>query len=187
MMKPLNTQITTGFPTIMVTQRLQLRQFTLADVPALHLILNEPGIMDYFPPTTPPDEARVTRLIQNQIKHWEQHHYGWWAVVSKETNHLLGWAGLQYLPESDETEVGYLLSHSAWGQGFATEAAIASVEAGFTHMPLTQIIGLTHPDNIASQRVLQKTGLQYVGEFEYFGMVCKKFVRSQNQEKKNKS
>lgn len=167
-------------PLAVDTPRLLLRQFTMTDVPALHSILNEPGIMDYFPPTTPPDEARVQRFIGNQIKHWEDRGYGWWAAELKESNALLGWCGLQYLPESDETEVGYLLTHSVWGRGYATEGARAAVEAGFAYLGLSEIIGLTHPDNIASQRVLQKVGLEFLGEFEYFGITCKKFVRKQS-------
>jgi ribosomal-protein-alanine N-acetyltransferase len=162
----------------LTSERLCLRPFSPADVPALYAILNEPGILEYYPPTTTPmDEERVGRIIQKQIIHWQTYGYGWWAVTAAEGGVLLGWCGLQFLPETAETEVGYLLTHSAWGKGYGSEAAAAAVEAGLGGLPVPEIIGLTHPQNIASQRVLQKAGLVYVGEFEYFGMYCKKYAR----------
>jgi ribosomal-protein-alanine N-acetyltransferase len=166
------------YPDKLTTARLCLRQFDRNDLPVLLSIFQEPGLLDYFPPTAPPDEARVARLIQRQLEHWAEHGYGWWGVTLKDTPALLGWCGLQYLPETGETEVGYGLAHAAWGRGYASEAARAAVDAGFAHLPLTEIIGLTHPDNIASQRVLQKAGMGFEGEFEYFGMVCRKYSRT---------
>lgn len=165
----------TILPATLNTDHLCLRQFSLEDTSSLLTILNEPGILDYFPPTSPPDEARVERLINRQLTHWTEHGYGWWAVTLPDTGSLAGWCGLQYLPETAETEVGYLLSHAEWGKGYASESALASVNAGFTDLNLDKIIGLTHLENIASQRVLEKAGLTYLGDFEYFEIVCKKF------------
>jgi ribosomal-protein-alanine N-acetyltransferase len=156
-------------PTL-TTPRLKLRPFSPEDTVSLHRIMNEPDIMQYFPRTDPPDMERVQRIIEHQFTHWETYNLGWWAVVPNGGSKLIGWNGLQYLPETGEVEVGYLLSQQFWGQGLATEGARASLEFGFKTLGLQQIIGLTHPENIASQNVLKKCGLKYIEQKEYFGM-----------------
>ncbi len=120
----------------------------------------------------PPDLGRVQRYIQHQLAHWHTRGYGHWAVVSREgrEKELLGWTGLEYLSELQEIEVAYLLRRSAWGQGLATEAALAAVQYGFEKVWLDKIIGLVHPDNFASARVLQKCGLTYVKHLALWGM-----------------
>lgn len=157
------------------TQRLTLRPFTLADIRPLHRILSEPDILDYFPRTDPPEVERVGKIIQNQLAHWEAHHLGWWAVIPEEGAELIGWNGLQFLAETGETEVAYLLSKPYWGQGYATEAARAAIKYGFETLNLGQIIGLTHPENKASQNVLKKCGMHYTVRKEYFGMQLLRF------------
>ena len=54
----------------------------------------------------------------------------------------------------------YMLDDNAWGKGYATEGAIAARDYGFEHLELQQLVGLIHPDNLASQRVLAKIGMQ---------------------------
>ncbi|HNN15000.1 MAG TPA: GNAT family N-acetyltransferase, partial [Anaerolineales bacterium] len=119
---------------------------------------------------------KVERAIRHQIEHWETFHYGLWAVTQPETGDLMGWCGLEFLPDTNETEVGYLLSRVYWGNGYATEAARASVEFGRDEIGLTEIIGLTDPRNIASQRVLEKSGLSYTRRQVYFGMEMFRFA-----------
>jgi ribosomal-protein-alanine N-acetyltransferase len=135
--------------------------------------MGDPRVLRYFPTSQPPPRDRVERLIQAQLEHWDQHGYGWWAVIAgprEGEGTLIGWAGLQYLPETDETEVGYLLDRAYWGRGLATEAARESVRFGFEERALPSIVGVVHPENIASQRVLEKAGLAYVEAAHYFGM-----------------
>jgi ribosomal-protein-alanine N-acetyltransferase len=90
--------------------------------------------------------------------------------VPDSEKELAGWAGLQYLPELDETEVGFLLDKSFWGRGYATEAARASLKFGFEHFNLDHIIALVHPENIASRRVIEKCGLSYVDTLPLWGI-----------------
>ncbi len=162
-------------PTIQ-TQRLLLRQFRPEDAEILFDILQEKDILKYFPNPKPPEKNKVQKLIQSQIDQWAELGYAWWAVESLADGAFLGWTGLQYLPETDETEVGYLLRRSAWGQGFATETAIAGIRFGFDHFDFPEIIGITHPENIASQRVLEKAGMQLDQRTIYFGMDCHRYT-----------
>lgn len=133
-------------------------------------------MLRYFPNPDPPNMERVVRLIQRQMDHWVENGYGWWAVESRTSSQLIGWSGLQYLPETGEIEIGYLLAKPFWGQDLASEGARVGMEFGFQQLQLPTIIGIVHPENIASQRVLEKLGLQFQGESQYFGMDCYKYL-----------
>lgn len=160
----------------LTTERLLLRNFTSEDRKSLFTITQEPNIFQYFPTKTAWDLEKVDRSIQHQIEHWNQFGYGLWAVTLRETGQLMGWCGLEFLPDTNETEVGYLLSGVFWGKGYATEAARASVEFGKKNIGLQEIIGLTDPLNIASQRVLEKCGLTFTRRQVYFGMEMFRFA-----------
>lgn len=153
------------------TPHLILRPMRNSDAPSLFAILHQPGILRYFPNPEPPASLRLAeRFIDWQISHWEKYSLGWWAVTLRGQDTLVGWNGLQFLPETDEVEVGYLLSQKCWGRGLATEGARAALSYGFDLLGLKQIVGIVHPQNIASQRVLEKAGMQCTGPAVYFGI-----------------
>jgi RimJ/RimL family protein N-acetyltransferase len=154
------------------TERLTLRGFQESDAGPLHRLMDDPAVMRYFPNTSPPTREQVERMVVRQIRHWEEHGYGWWAVELPETGELIGWNGLQYLPETDETEIGYLLGKAHWGKGLATEGGLAGMTFAFWTLGLARIVGIVHPENSASQRVLEKLGLSLTGPAHYFGMDC---------------
>ncbi|MGW8226955.1 MAG: GNAT family N-acetyltransferase [Anaerolineales bacterium] len=162
-------------PTVQ-TARLRLRPFVLQDCVPLHGMLGVEGVLRYYPTTDAPDLGRVERLVTRQIEHWEQHGYGWWAVDALPGGQLIGWSGLQYLPETDEIEIGYLLAKPYWGKGLATEGALEGMHFGFKVLQIPTIVGIVHPENAASQRVLEKIGLNFKGEADYFGMHCYKYT-----------
>jgi len=160
-----------------LTRRLLLRGFSSADAEPLQAILAEANVLRYFPRTEPWPLETVNRWLAEHWRHWEDHGFGWWAVADRQSEQLLGWCGLGILDETGEVEVKYLLRPSSWGQGIATEAARQSVGYAFGEVGLTLVIGLTHPDNIASQRVLEKVGLTYTNRAVYFGFDCLRFAR----------
>lgn len=154
------------------TDRLILRPFRPADVAPLHQILAQPGILRYFPNPEAPDLQRVERIIAFQSSHWEKYAYGWWAVELPGVEDMIGWCGLQYLPETNETEVAYLLNPEHWGRGLGTEAARFSLRYGFRNLHLNRIVAIVHPDNLVSRRVIKKLGMHFVDRAVYFGMDC---------------
>ena len=89
---------------------------------------------------------------------------------------MIGWCGLQYLPNTDETEIAYLLDRAVWGQGLATEAARAALRFGFDTQNLDRIIAIVHPDNLGSQKVALKAGLAFVDRTRYFQMDCFRYA-----------
>jgi ribosomal-protein-alanine N-acetyltransferase len=147
-----------------------MRPLQAADAVTLHRIYQSEGVLRYFPVPSLPSLEQVQRFLAGQAAHWEKHGYGNWGLLPEGKGEIIGWAGLQYLPELDETEVGFLLDHPFWGQGYATEAAQASLRFGFRELALDHIIALVHPDNLASRRVIEKCGLVYVETISLWGM-----------------
>ncbi len=152
------------------TPRLLLRPWTPGDVEALFEILQEPDLLRYFPNPDPPGRDIVETYINRQLAHWKEFGYGHWAVILPEEDQVLGWNGLEFLPELGECEVAYLLSRRVWGRGYATESARAALRFGFERAGLGSIIGLVHPENEASIRVLKKCGLSFVDRINLWRM-----------------
>jgi RimJ/RimL family protein N-acetyltransferase len=164
-----NTSVSIAVPTIH-TQQLSLVPLQPADAIILHQIYQSEGILRYFPNPQPPPLEKVERFITSQQEHWEKFRYGNWGILPDGETLIVGWAGLQFLPELNETEIGFLLDRPFWGRGLATEAARASLKFGFDHFNLAHIIALVHPENIASRRVIEKCGLDYVETISLWGI-----------------
>ncbi|MBI5351495.1 MAG: GNAT family N-acetyltransferase [Chloroflexi bacterium] len=136
----------------------------------LHDIYRTDGVLRYFPNTTPPLLEKIQRFITGQQEHWEKFGYGNWGILPDSEKEIIGWAGLQFLPELNETEVDFLMDKPFWGKGYGTEAARASLQFGFDHFDFPHLIALVHPDNLASRRVIEKCGMSYVETMHLWGM-----------------
>ena len=117
-------------------------------------------------------------LVDHPIADYRKHGFGRGACILKSTGEQIGFAGLKYLEELGEVDVAYRLLPTHWGQGLATEAALASVRYGFADLGLKQIIGLVMPENIASVRVLEKAGLRYTETVTFWEHQFSKYVVS---------
>lgn len=160
------------------TDRLCLRQFSSEDVDRLYSVIGAEGVLDYFPGNATPSREMAARMIESILAHWDQHGFGLWALETGGTGAFLGRCGLQYLPETDEIEVDFVLDPAVWGRGYATEAARASLEYGFECLDADEIVGIVHPDNAASRRVLEKIGMTHTGRETYFGMTVERYART---------
>ena len=158
------------------TARLILRPFGLEDVDAMTRILGQEDVLRYFPRSEPLSRERVERMVLGLMEHWQEQDYGLWAVQSRSSGALMGRCGLQYLPDTDEVEVDFILGRDFWNEGYATEAGRASVRYGFEELGVTCIVGIVHTGNGASQRVLEKLGMVRTEQKEYFGMDCYRYA-----------
>ncbi len=159
----------------LTTDRLILRGFTAQDADALYSVLQDRELHHYFPRTEPPSRERVEQIIATQRAHWEEHRCGWWAVLLRESQQMIGWCGLRFLPEFGEIEVAYCLGKPYWGQGLATEGARAAVEFGFRTLGRERILAFAHVENVASQRVIHKLGMSFVEQLNIWGIDCYKY------------
>ena len=159
------------------TARIALRQFVPGDAVDLLRLDSDPRVMRYInggKPSTPADIATAMKRIPRIYAMYPG--LGTWRAGRRDNGAYIGWFTFKYVPKTAEIEVGYRLLHEAWGQGFATEGASALVRYGFDTLGLYRIIGITHPDNVASQRVLTKAGLSYRGFGRYYGRRLRVFA-----------
>lgn len=144
------------------TSRLLLRQFTLADAGLLLQLNSDPEVLKYLHEPILQDEAQAREILTTNILPQYEKRLGRWAVFTKENNQFIGWCGLKYRPELDEIDLGYRFMKSAWGFGYATEAAAKTLDYGFNTLNLKIITGRAHIENAASLSVLEKIGMKYV-------------------------
>lgn len=142
-----------------------LRQFTTRDVENLHRLDSNPEVMKYISNGVPATRERteeVIRLIVAKTEQWKK--YGCWVAEVKDSREFIGWFALKPLPQIEDIEVGYRLLPEYWGKGFATEGSKALIDYGFRDCQLEKIVAITHPQNLASQKVLLKCGLKQIGQ-----------------------
>jgi len=161
------------------TERLELRSATPADAPNLASLFSSPDVLRYLPPIPPITLEQATRAIARRMKMEAELGYAPFIILTKNNDRFIGSGGVVPVKDSPEVEIAYHFLPSAWGKGYATEAATAILAFGFESVRLKEIIGLTFPDNVASWRVLEKVGMRYVGTATYFGVEgLKKYVAS---------
>ena len=149
---------------IFQTPRLILRQFTEADAPLILSLNSNPEIVKYVHEPTLKTVEQAEKVLQDIILPQYKNNLGRWAIHTTDNINFIGWCGLKYRPGLDEIELGYRLMQKAWGKGFATEAAQHSLDFGFKTLNLELITGRAHIENIASIKVLEKIGMDFIAE-----------------------
>jgi RimJ/RimL family protein N-acetyltransferase len=163
------------------TRRLYLRLFEPTDLEALAEINRDPEVMHYTGNGNPVSREETERRLGSYLKHWREHGFGLRAAVHKDDRILIGFCGLQFIADAAEIEIGFRLAQQYWGQGLATEAATATLRHGLATLGLDRIVGLAQPANIASQRVLEKSGLIYEKDAYYYEQVLRYYVIHRDQ------
>ena len=138
------------------TERLILRGWRESDLDAYAAMTSDPEVMRFIGGVLHRNDA--WRSIAAIIGHWAMRGFGFWAVERKSDSALIGRIGV-WRPEGwPGTEVGWTLARPYWGQGYATEAARASLDFGFKTLSVPKLISLIDPENQASQNVAQRLG-----------------------------
>lgn len=143
----------------MRTERLLLREIVVADAPVFHALNADPEVMRWTGDSPFPDLAATEAFIR-AYPAYRDDGFGRWAMVRLTDGEVVGWCGLRRQPDG-EVDLGYRLFRKHWGQGYATEAALASVRHGFRELGLPAIIGRAARANVASIRVLVKVGMRF--------------------------
>jgi ribosomal-protein-alanine N-acetyltransferase len=151
-------------PIIFETPRLWLRQFTLDDASLLVALNSNPQVLKYLHEPLLTTEEQALHVLENIILPQYKNKLGRWAIYIKETGEFIGWCGLKYLADRDETDLGYRLMQQYWGKGYAYEAAKHTLDYGFNHLHLNTIVGRAHIENTASLKILEKIGMHYVND-----------------------
>lgn len=151
-------------PILLETPRLLLRKNVLEDAPFFMELNSDPEVTKYTGDGAFKTLEEAENIVKYVISQYEQHGYGRWMVLNKETNEPLGWCGLKYHPEDGETDLGYRFMQMHWGKGYATEAGRACLDYGFEQLQLTCIVGRAAAENLASIQVLKKLGMTFFAD-----------------------
>jgi ribosomal-protein-alanine N-acetyltransferase len=155
------------------TERLLARPPTTDDRAAYHALFSRPEVEEWLrPPPLPPFDAEVLdRLLRDDCAHWRDHGFGPWALIERESGKFAGRGGIAWtsLRDTLAIELPWSIEPRLQGAGLATEAARAAVEWAHT-LGFEEVIALTLPTNLASQRVAEKVGFTRNGECEHAGL-----------------
>jgi RimJ/RimL family protein N-acetyltransferase len=114
----------------------------------------------------------VHAWLHNCLERYQTWGFGPYAVVEQNGQNVIGYCGLFFFPDIDgqaEVEIGYRLVRSAWGQGYATEAACAVRDYAFAILRMKRLIAMIDPSNLASIRVAEKMGMHYEKDILFEG------------------
>jgi RimJ/RimL family protein N-acetyltransferase len=143
------------------TERLLLRRWRSADLPALATINADPAAMELMPATL--SLAESAALIERMEACFETHGYGLWAVEMPGEASCIGFVGLSpvdlNVPFAPAVEIGWRLARGFWGRGLATEAASRALAFGFGQRGLAEIVSFTAERNMRSRRVMERLGM----------------------------
>ena len=143
------------------TERLLLREITLDDKEALFRLHSDPAVQKYTGEPVVRSVEEIEKAIARRSIDYKKHGFGRWATLLKDGNKFVGWAGLLYLPEFDEVDLGYRFLPEYWGMGIATEASRAILDYGFDVLNLKRIVAIAMKEHKASIRVMEKVGMEF--------------------------
>ena len=151
-----------------LTPRLRLRRLEDDDRGVIRRMDADPAIMGAAGVRT---AEQSDRFVADQVAHWERHGFGVWMAFDRITQMCVGRGGLRHitLGGQDVVQVGYGLFPGFWGQGLATEVAMASTRVAFDLLLLPRLVAIVLPVNLASRRVLMKVGFTPAGDTLYDG------------------
>ena len=155
---------------ILKTERLILREMLVSDAEALFEMDSNPKVHQYLWNKPLTNSSEVQSYIESVKNQYLENNIGRFVVVLKETNELIGWAGLKYNTEMVNNkihfyDIGYRLNERFWGNGYASEASFAWLDYGFNVMKIKVMEAAAHSDNIASNKILLKIGLKMTEQY----------------------
>ena len=150
------------------TSRLRLRPFTMDDLDDLYLIFGDAEVMRHITGGKVRSRAETETGLRRTIEGWQARGFGFWAVTMKAQDTVIGYCGYMPLDDTPEIEHAYGIARAHWGKGFATEAAFACLRYGFEEMKLDRIVAVVNPQNVHSQRVLEKLGMKHTRNAHHY-------------------
>lgn len=151
------------------SERLLLRPWRDGDREPWAAMNADPQVREFFPGLL--TRAQSDALQDSLNAHIARHGFGFWALEERASGAFLGFTGLVHTsfdaPFTPCIEIGWRLARHAWGKGYASEAALASLGHGFGMLGLTEIVSFAAAGNMRSQRVMERIGMRRVpgGDF----------------------
>jgi hypothetical protein len=156
---------------IATTERLTVRHFHILDSDPIFQVFGDPEVMRFG------DGVQTKEWVEDWLRTCLERYYQTWgfgpyAVAKRQSQDVIGYCGLFFFPDINgqpEVEIGYRLARSAWGQGYATEAAGAVRDFAVSTLGIKRLIAIIDPSNTASIRVAEKIGMHHENEVMFEG------------------
>ena len=145
---------------ILETERLVLREMKQTDFQDLAEILQNPKVMYAYEHDFSDNDVQV--WLDRQIDRYKKYGFGLWAIILKNTNEMIGQAGLTMQPykNTEVLEIGYLLKEKFWHCGYAGEAAMGCKKYAFENLKRDKVYSVIKADNLASIKVAESIGMR---------------------------
>ena len=136
-----------------------------SDFDDLAQILQNPHVMYAYEHDFSKEDVQT--WLDRQRKRYKEYGFGLWAMILKETNEMIGQAGLtmQLYQNTQILEVGYLLKEEFWHHGYAKKIALGYQKYAFENLQADQLYAIIKADNISSIKVAESLGMKKVDEF----------------------
>ncbi len=149
---------------ILRTRRLRLRRFCEDDAEFIIALLNEPAFIHQIGDRGVRNAGDARAYLRNgPLKSYAENGFGLYLVARADSGAPIGMCGLIKRAGLADVDLGYAFLRTAWGQGYASEAAAAVLDYGRNALALRRIVGIVRHDNTASIRVLERIGLRPAG------------------------
>ena len=147
---------------LLQTNRLIIEYFNTSDISDWALIESDTEVRRFVDGKVL-SFKEASEYVNINIKHYQKHGYGRYAVRLKENGKLIGMCG--FLNEPYGIDFGYRYSKESWGKGLGFEAAKTVLEYGYSELRLEKVLGLTAEQNLGSIRILEKLGFKFEEKF----------------------
>lgn len=151
------------------TGRIELRHLSPDDAPVLFRAVGDPEVMRYWAPGPDRDVHQTAARIAEIDDHWRTYGFGDWAVGTRPGGEVIGFAGLHYIAEMAEVNLGYALEKARWRQGLGREVCELVLAYGFRELDLPEIVAVIDPRNTRSITLAERCGLMYRKRFAWTG------------------
>lgn len=147
---------------VLETERLALRRFTLDDAEFAHALVNDPAWIQYIGDRNVRslEDARGY-LAKGPMSMYEKTGFGMWVVTLRDTGQAIGTCGLIKRDSLEDVDIGFAFLPQFRGQGYAGESAKAVLEYGWSSVGLKRIVAIVSPANQPSIRILERLGLRF--------------------------
>jgi RimJ/RimL family protein N-acetyltransferase len=162
---------------VLETNRLLLRKLVSSDAESMFLLDSNPKVHEYLGNNPVKSVQECSSYIENIQSQYLQNGIGRFAVVIKETNEIIGWAGLKFITEPENNhvnyyDIGYRLQEQHWKKGYGYEVAKAWRDFAFDVLKIKALYAAAHIDNVGSNKILQKIGMQVKETYLHHGLKC---------------
>ena len=168
------------------TERLILREIIPSDIDGMFELDSDPEVHKYLGKKPLTEKEQVANVINFIRQQYNDNGIGRWAIIDKKTNDFIGWTGLKFVTDLTNNhknyyDLGYRLIKKYWGQGIATETAIASLNYAFEQLKTKEVYAMADCKNDGSNKILRKVGLNFIEKFYHEGIELNWYKINKNE------